>query len=506
MFIKSSLFALAAVASIPATFARELIVERDGRPFYPRRFGQEQCGGIGGTLGSACAGQICGVLGGRVPGVLLAAADPCAQQNLADDIIDASKTQDATTATNMVSLAIKVRQCEKNTPPDFTKNPPALRNSVFCLQAPRNSQLNGLVQGQDPANDPELFFDVATKSTVLKGSQANTFPFGQAPANLTSGSDTTPAADSAASSSTEAPATSATPVVDAAADGTCTAPSTVTVTVTVTPTPTAAAAIADVTDTCATPTTVTVTAAAGAVDVATTAAEAAATTTAAAAATATAVSNAASGALDFGSCTNPAVEFGPAFDGRKLSEFSFEPEDRTEFAQSSALNGQIVLTAICNILNDKCKAPASTVTACKNAITAVANVTGGGKADQFNAALGIQTNFANIPAAPGGGPGSEALATTANFNKCGVPSVAFGIFDGRTEDSFEPVGADFQHGSALNPSIITTFICNTLVNTCDANQVAINDCQTAINATNGLSGQALADAFNSAISAHVASS
>lgn len=105
MFIKSSLFALAAVASIPATFARELIVERDGRPFYPRRFGQEQCGGIGGTLGSACAGQICGVLGGRVPGVLLAAADPCAQQNLADDIIDASKTQDATTATNMVSVS-----------------------------------------------------------------------------------------------------------------------------------------------------------------------------------------------------------------------------------------------------------------------------------------------------------------------------------------------------------------------------------------------------------------
>jgi hypothetical protein len=104
MFIKTSLLTLAAAASLPAILARELIVERNGIPIYPRRFGQEQCGGIGGVLGSACPGAICGVLGGRVPGSLLANADPCAQQNLADDIIDASKTQDATTAANMVSV------------------------------------------------------------------------------------------------------------------------------------------------------------------------------------------------------------------------------------------------------------------------------------------------------------------------------------------------------------------------------------------------------------------
>jgi hypothetical protein len=104
MFMNASLFTLAGVASLPAIFARELIIERDGIPIYPRRFGQEQCGGIGGVLGSACPGAICGVLGGRVPGVLLVAADPCAQQDLADDIIDASKNQDATTAANMVSV------------------------------------------------------------------------------------------------------------------------------------------------------------------------------------------------------------------------------------------------------------------------------------------------------------------------------------------------------------------------------------------------------------------
>lgn len=35
-----------------------------------------------------------------------------------------------------------------------------------------------MVQAQDPANDPDVFFDPATKASVKKGSQANTFPFG----------------------------------------------------------------------------------------------------------------------------------------------------------------------------------------------------------------------------------------------------------------------------------------------------------------------------------------
>jgi hypothetical protein len=43
---------------------------------------------------------------------------------------------------------------------------------------PKNVQLNGLVQAQDPANDPSIFFDPALKASVSKGSQANTAPFG----------------------------------------------------------------------------------------------------------------------------------------------------------------------------------------------------------------------------------------------------------------------------------------------------------------------------------------
>lgn len=78
----------------------------------------------------------------------------------------------------MIAAAVKYRQAEKNTPPDFSTNPPQLRNSVFCQKAPNNTQLNGLVQAQDPANDPTLFFDPATGATVTRGSQPNTFPFG----------------------------------------------------------------------------------------------------------------------------------------------------------------------------------------------------------------------------------------------------------------------------------------------------------------------------------------
>lgn len=139
-----------------------------------------------------------------------------------------------------------------------------------------------------------------------------------------------------------------------------------------------------------------------------------------------------------------------------MSELSFQPQDRTEFAQSSALNGDIVLRAICNILGDKCQASDATVAACKAGIDDAANKSGGEKADAFNAALGIQTNFAVVQAAPGGGVGVASDSGKANFNKCAAPQIEFGAgFDGRKEESFQPVGDDFDHGSALNPAIIT---------------------------------------------------
>jgi len=91
----------------------------------------------------------------------------CGQQDHADAIIDAALKQPADIQANMIALAIKFRQLEKNTPPDFTTNPPAARNSLFCQKTPKNAQLIGLVQAQDSANDPNLFFDPVSKVSPL---------------------------------------------------------------------------------------------------------------------------------------------------------------------------------------------------------------------------------------------------------------------------------------------------------------------------------------------------
>ncbi|KAG8821060.1 hypothetical protein FRC18_011458 [Serendipita sp. 400] len=115
-----------------------------------------------------------------------------------------------------------------------------------------------------------------------------------------------------------------------------------------------------------------------------------------------------------------------------------------------------------------------------------------------------EVEFSNAPAAaPDDGPGSAALAWTANFDKCDVPKVEFGIFDGRTENSFAPSGNGFVHGSALNGNIITQFICDRVKSDCNANTVAINGCTAAIAATQGKTSQAFADAFNTAVAQNV---
>ncbi|CAE6538924.1 unnamed protein product [Rhizoctonia solani] len=218
---------------------------------------------------------------------------------------------------------------------------------------------------------------------------------------------------------------------------------------------------------------------------------------------ATPATTAAISSLDFGSCTDPTIEFGPAFEGRKAAEFSNKPVNKQQFNQASALNIDIVTRAICNIMATQCKAPQATLDACAKGQAAASQAAAktGAQADAFNAALGITTNFATIPAAPGGGPGSAALASTPNFGTCTNPTMEFGVgFDGRTEASFQPANkADFNHGSALNPAIIATAICDTFVNSCNANKAAIDNCAAAKAAISGLTGQAVADAFNKAV-------
>jgi hypothetical protein len=70
-------------------------------------------------------------------------------------------------------------------------------------------------------------------------------------------------------------------------------------------------------------------------------------------------------ALDFGSCSNPAIEFAAGLDGR--NEDSFEAVNQADFNHGSALNINVISSFICGQLSSKCKAPAATVSACTEA-------------------------------------------------------------------------------------------------------------------------------------------
>ncbi|KAK1658955.1 hypothetical protein BDP55DRAFT_563919 [Colletotrichum godetiae] len=99
------------------------------------------------------------------------------------------------------------------------------------------------------------------------------------------------------------------------------------------------------------------------------------------------------------------------------------------------------------------------------------------------------------------------IATTAllkgrqafEFGECQDPSIEFAEgLDGRKEASFAPAG-DFEHGSALNIGVISGFICGQLESRCQADEAAVAACQQGEADSKGLSGQAAADAFNSAL-------
>lgn len=215
-----------------------------------------------------------------------------------------------------------------------------------------------MVQAQDPANDPDLFFDPATKATVRKGEQANTFPFGEA-AGGNAGNN-----DPAATTSEAATATgTALPAEDPAATGTeCVTAVTVTVTATAT-----AAADSSL------PTVVV----GGEATSTSVAAEPAPTSV---------------GDADFGSCSVPEIEFGQGFDNRR--ETSFQPVDKASFDHGSAQNIDIITRAVCDTLVNKCGANQAARDLCATAQAAASAAEPkktGIQADAFNAVFGKTT-------------------------------------------------------------------------------------------------------------------
>ncbi len=88
-----------------------------------------------------------------------------------------------------------------------------------------------------------------------------------------------------------------------------------------------------------------------------------------------------------------------------------------------------------------------------------------------------------------------------DFGACSDPAIKFAAgLDGRKENSFAPVNAaDFNHGSALNIKVISGFVCSQLSSKCKASAATVSACNAADSAAQAATGQAAADAFNSAL-------
>lgn len=216
---------------------------------------------------------------------------------------------------------------------------------------------------------------------------------------------------------------------------------------------------------------------------------------------------------NFGSCSIPQIQFATGFDNRK--ETSFEPVDQTSYNHGSAQNIDIITQFMCDTLVNTCGADQTAKNTCATAKTAAdsKNAKTGAQADAFNTVFGIKTNFAAVPevdnqgnivggtaSATASAASSRSTSAIGSFGSCSVPQIEFGTgFDGRKETSFQPVDkASYNHGSAQNIGVITQFMCDALVNTCGADQVAKNTCATAKTAADSKTAKtgAQADAFN----------
>lgn len=166
-------------------------------------------------------------------------------------------------------------------------------------------------------------------------------------------------------------------------------------------------------------------------------------------------------------------------------------------AASSASNSTADASA------DDCSDSAdSSATAAAPAATSTADASADASADDCATSTDSAASAASTDAAASSS-GAAASASGADFGKCANAAIEFGAgFDGRKEDSFRPVDdATFNHGSALNIGVITSFIISRLQDQggCGANAAAVSLAQSAETAAKAATGQAAADAWNNAL-------
>ncbi|KAH9812475.1 hypothetical protein DFH28DRAFT_1129779 [Melampsora americana] len=142
-----------------------------------RRMGQE--GNLKSPVTEPCPGEICGNIGGKIPGARLAAAPNCARQDLADQLITEAKTSDKVKSDKLreqlIQWAKLICESEQNTHPNYQANPQTQRNFLYCLKVPKNKELEDCIPKQFEGNDPKVFYDHNVGDVAL-GSRPETFP------------------------------------------------------------------------------------------------------------------------------------------------------------------------------------------------------------------------------------------------------------------------------------------------------------------------------------------
>lgn len=326
-------------------------------------------------------------LAGAVPGVLLAAADPCAKLSLADQIVS-TLGNDA----QVIAAAQKLVAAEQNF------NPFAVSVPNICGDAslPTTEELRGIIPLVDPdvvgsdeenansATSLQSPFDatgLSVADVMIAQGFSNFTVNGAAAGGADNNAGNGNADDNNNNNNDSTTTTSAAPAATATATFKCGASRT-----------TAAPAA-------------TTTAASGnngnAGDAAGNGATAGAGAVSDAVTGTFAGFQASSLGLDFGTCT-PTVKFEESLNGRKAGESTFQAQDPVvNKGQQEALNPNIIFNRICDQLGNVCGAADDAITACRDA---QASLGGGAKdastANAWNTALGFDGADINPDNAP----------------------------------------------------------------------------------------------------------
>jgi hypothetical protein len=133
---------------------------------------QNLCEQSGGSRIGA-GGDPCVVLAGQNGiSALLANADQCAQQDNADAMVDFAKSSGVNNKQALIANAIAYRKHPRNA----LNIGGVVPSTLFCERAPRNSELNGVVNAQLQGVDPGLFGSPSTGIVAFGAREFLIFP------------------------------------------------------------------------------------------------------------------------------------------------------------------------------------------------------------------------------------------------------------------------------------------------------------------------------------------